>query len=99
MIVYEKRIGEGQWKKIYGYLQEFTEIYSHSANLCYILLRQNPNITRLFSQMSVSNFTYLAIRSRRFVEGVFWMLCSGAQWWMIPATFGHWNTVYRRFAD
>ena len=55
MIVYEKRIGEGQWKKIYGYLQEFTEIYVRNEESC-----------------------------RRFVEGVFWMLRSGAQWRMLP---------------
>ena len=68
--MYEKRIGERQWKKIYGYLQEFTEIYVRNEASC-----------------------------RRFVEGVFWMLRSGAQWRMLPAAFGHWNTVYRRFAD
>jgi len=35
----------------------------------------------------------------KFVDAVFWIAKSGAQWRLLPKEFGKWYAIYLRFAD
>lgn len=34
---------------------------------------------------------------RKILNGIFWVLCSGAKWRDVPERYGPWTTVYDRF--
>lgn len=34
---------------------------------------------------------------RQVMNGMFWVLCSGAPWRDLPERYGHWKTIYNRF--
>jgi transposase len=36
---------------------------------------------------------------RQTVEGIVWRFRTGAPWRDVPERFGHWNSIYQRFAD
>ena len=37
--------------------------------------------------------------NRRFVEAVLWIARTGSPWRDLPAFFGRWNTVFKRYRD
>ena len=37
------------------------------------------------------------VNNRRFVNGVLWVLRSGAHWHDLPSRYGKWKTTHKRF--
>ena len=63
------KIDDGQWRKIYRYLQAHPNTYANNQEA-----------------------------TRRFVEGIHWLMRTGVQWRELPERYGNWNSVYKRFA-
>ncbi len=42
-------------------------------------------------------YTISESRCRSFIEAIFWMVRTGAQWRNLDTQFGNWNTVFKRF--
>jgi len=63
-----------------------------------ILTDKQWEIILLF--LSACPSTYVGNREgcRRFLEGVLWILRTGAQWRMLPKEYGNWNSVFKRFS-
>ncbi|WP_155522487.1 transposase, partial [Serratia microhaemolytica] len=37
------------------------------------------------------------LEHRPVMNGIFWVLCSGAPWRDLPERYGNWKTIYNRF--
>ena len=72
-------------------------------------MRRGAAMERFFSEEQFARVYALLRRERKihtkeretirqFVEGLYWMSRSGAQWRYLPAAYGEWNSVYKRFA-
>jgi transposase len=68
-------------------MQELRDI-EYDTIKAYLQSQWVPNV-RLGSDSSL----------RRFLNGAIWILYSGSQLRELPETYGHWNTVYKRFSD
>lgn len=55
--------------------------------------------SKLFSRLNEFSGIYSrnAVKIRHFIEGVFWILRTGAQWKALPPVYGNWRSIHKRF--
>jgi putative transposase len=63
------------------------KIHNREWRKIYAFLKVHPGV-----------YTVKQADCRRFVEGVHWILRTGAQWRELPERYGNWNSIYKRFA-
>ncbi len=61
---------------------------------------QDNEWTKILTFLRTGQGIYIGNESkcRRFLNGVLWVMRSGAQWRLLPNRYGKWNSVYKRFA-
>ncbi len=68
-------------------MQERAELTDYEWQVLYELLEHNHRV-----------YVGSAEKCRRYLNAVLWTLRSGTQWRLLPASFGKWNTVFKRFS-
>src|SRR5258708_26210637 len=61
---------------------------------------QNEEWVKILAFLRTCPQVYIGqeVECRRFVDGVLWVMRSGAQWRLLPSSYGKWNSLYKRFA-
>ena len=55
--------------------------------------------SKIFDFLRLQQNIYLMKETvcKNFIEAVFWMVRTGAQWRELPEKYGKWNSIYKRF--
>src|SRR5258708_19638305 len=61
---------------------------------------QNDEWVKILAFLRTRQGVYVGTEAkcRRFLNGVLWVMRSGAQWRLLPESYGKGNSVYKRFA-